>query len=119
MRYVSSIVAAFVLVAILAVAAAEVFGSSQTTDYDLGQDRAQELIVYSATWCGPCQALKPTLLRLKAEGYKVGVKDVDRDELKFKYRSVPTLFYCRDGKPIETEVGRRSYDHIKGKLWKP
>lgn len=97
------------------------------------EGRADKIVVYTATWCAPCQAFKPTLARLKRAGAKVEVHDIDDDGFKPEYTqvkraqadqltewwSVPTIFYLRDGVVIKRDDGMKSYRHIMKTLWKP
>ena len=108
------------------------------------KDKADTLIVYSATWCGPCQMMKPQWTLLRAQGYKVVYIDVDdphKYDGKYPYqtadlvsfvdsyevKSVPTVrFYNSDheawlavkGKPFQI-VGLTSTSKVKKYLWKP
>jgi thiol-disulfide isomerase/thioredoxin len=79
---------------------------------------ADQIVVYSATWCAHCQRLSPVLLSLKQEGYKVVHRDVDRDidALKYDYDAVPTIYFVRKNVVIRTETGYRSKEHIKQTL---
>ena len=123
--------------------------SGQTVEYNVGihidkepvetapEGKASKIIVASATWCAPCQAMKPALKRLKREGYKVEVYSLDTDrhaELFTKrYANVkkeegdkvnqwtqyPTIFYVEDGMIIKKDVGRKTRNEILKTLWKP
>jgi thiol-disulfide isomerase/thioredoxin len=51
---------------------------------------APTLLEFSATWCGPCQATRPEVERLKDEGYPVRVIDVEESpSLAKRYKIVP------------------------------
>ena len=84
----------------------------------LGSEMADQIVVYSATWCGPCQRLSPVLQSLTQEGYKVVHRDVDRDidALKYEYGAVPTIFFVRNNVVIRAETGYRSKEQIKQTL---
>jgi len=66
---------------------------------------------FSATWCGPCRAMAPTVERLAARfnGRADVVKiDIDRDnELASVHgvRSVPTFLLFANGQVVERVVG--------------
>ena len=79
---------------------------------------ADRIVVYSATWCIACKQLSPVLVALKQDGYKVVVRDVDRDagELKHDYTAVPTIYFLRGDAVIRVETGFRSKEQIKRRL---
>src|SRR5215471_15539310 len=69
---------------------------------------------FSATWCGPCQAMGPIVERLAARfAGRAGVVKVDVDqagELATTYgvRSVPTFLLFANGRVVERVVGATS-----------
>jgi len=69
---------------------------------------------FSATWCGPCQAMGPIVERLAARfAGRAGVVKVDVDqagELASTYgvRSVPTFLLFANGRVVERVVGATS-----------
>lgn len=59
---------------------------------------------FGATWCGPCQAAKPTLKKLAEDGWDVIYYDVDKEESQgvkedFKVSSVPRFIVITDDSP--------------------
>lgn len=69
------------------------------------------LIDFTATWCGPCQAMKPWLKKTAAE-YEGKVKfvavDVDKSgdvAKEYKIEAMPTLVVLKDGKEVGRVVG--------------
>ncbi len=72
------------------------------------------LVDFTATWCGPCQMLKPIVEQLATEYEgKAGVAMVDIDQnraiaSKYGIMSVPTVMIFKDGQPVEQIVGLRS-----------
>ena len=67
------------------------------------------LFYFTATWCGPCQKIKPMILKLKeglkSDNVKFYIVDIDdNDELceKCNVTSVPTFILFKNRK----EVGR-------------
>ena len=79
---------------------------------------ADHIVVYSATWCMPCQRLKPVLGSLEKQSYNVIHRDIDRDtaELQFEYHAVPTIYFVRNNVVIKTETGYQSMEKIKQTL---
>lgn len=72
------------------------------------------LVDFFADWCGPCKALQPTLEELAKdfEGAAVISKiNVDKSpELaaQFKVRSIPALFYFKNGEVVGSQNGVQS-----------
>lgn len=63
-----------------------------------------KILVFSATWCGPCQRDKVVLVQVKAMGVEVQVIDIDaRPDLARKYgvTSVPTYFVYVCGRDVQ------------------
>ncbi len=69
------------------------------------------LVDFWAAWCGPCQAVGPTIEEL-AKQYdgtvKVGKLNVDENQQSagsFGIHSIPAVLLFKDGKVVETLVG--------------
>ena len=76
----------------------------------------KRLEYYSAEWCGPCKAYKPTIQKLKDEGMAITIYDIDRDtEMTEKagIMSVPTTIIYKDGEVLERLVGIQSKENIE------
>ena len=69
------------------------------------------LVDFYAEWCGPCRALHPSLEAISNEfGEKVLVSKIDIDKnpelaKQFSVRSIPALFYFRNGEVVDQHVG--------------
>lgn len=80
------------------------------------------LVDFWAAWCGPCKMIKPHVDAL-AEEYAGRVKvvsvDVDNERdiaEKYGIMSIPTLFFFKDGKVVDQQVGAVSKSVIASKL---
>jgi len=77
------------------------------------------LVDFSATWCGPCQALGPVLdeLATEADGkFKIVKVDVDQSQnlaAKFGVRSIPMLLVMVNGEVKEQAIGAKKKDELK------
>ncbi|MGM9694290.1 MAG: thioredoxin [Alloprevotella sp.] len=84
------------------------------TDANIAEIEAAGLpivIDFSATWCGPCKKIAPIIEEL-AQEYEgrviIGKCDVDEnDELtsRFGIRSVPSVFFIKNGQIVDKNVG--------------
>jgi len=66
------------------------------------------LLNFSASWCGPCRQMKPTVTRLIHEGLPVRHIDVDRHPgLARKYRvsGIPAFVLIVNGREVDRKVG--------------
>lgn len=78
------------------------------------------LLVFSATWCGPCKMMAPVLEQLENDKDLVGVSFIKvdisdspalTDELGV--RSVPTVAYIKNGKIVHMASGVISKQILK------
>ncbi len=79
------------------------------------------IIEFSADWCAPCKALKPTLNKLSEEETNVLIGMIDVDDnpdisIEYNIRNVPTTIFFKDGKEVHKIVGNVSKDVFKNKI---
>lgn len=77
----------------------------------------KKVIMFSASWCGPCQRTKPAFNSLKESVSDVECQLIDVDEQahlaeQFNVRAVPTFVLLKD----EAEVARMSGGATADKL---
>lgn len=75
-----------------------------------------------ATWCGPCQHMKPVFEKVAqefADAYEFAALNVDeaRDlAIEFGVTSVPTLIFIKDGQIKGKETGFMKEEDLKAKI---
>ncbi|NND06396.1 MAG: thioredoxin [Saprospiraceae bacterium] len=80
------------------------------------------LLDFYADWCGPCRMLTPTLEELSEKlGNDAVVAKVNVDEnralaTEFQVRSIPALFFLKEGKVIDRLQGLQSLTTLEQKL---
>ncbi len=77
-----------------------------------------KLKVFSASWCGPCRALKPILKDLfeSNPGLELTTRDVDEDydeAISYNIRSLPTVIFEKDNQEIMRKVGLSSKEEYQ------
>lgn len=76
------------------------------------------ILDFTATWCGPCQAMKPVVEQLHDAGYPVRAVDIDRHpELAQRYKvdAVPTFVVVQpDGQEMDRVSGAVSGSELAG-----
>lgn len=75
------------------------------------QDDKLVIIDFWAVWCGPCRMLSPIVDEIaeemadKVSVAKCNVDDADEVAMQFGIRSIPTLIFLKDGKPVDKLIG--------------
>ena len=78
-----------------------------------------QVIKFSAGWCGPCRAMKPHFEKFKAEfKEEIDLFDINVDEdpetaQAYNVRSIPTTVFIKGGKVVHRSVGLMTYDKLK------
>ena len=75
----------------------------------------KQLIIFSASWCGPCKSLKQVVFNNNLPVDKIHSIDVDDSpEFAKEYgvRGVPTVFVIEDDKPVRSKTGAMTLDQL-------
>lgn len=81
------------------------------------------LVDFFATWCGPCQMMKPIIEEIANESKEFDVIELDIDEspeiaAKYTVMSVPTFIIFKEGKEIDRIMGAMPKEMILEKIHK-
>jgi len=74
-----------------------------------------KIVAFTATWCGPCQTVKPLLIEIKALGVEVQVVDIDAQPVlaqRYGVTRVPTFLLLVAGREAA-----RTYDVLTALAW--
>lgn len=80
------------------------------------------LVDFTATWCGPCRMMAPTVDALASEYHgrvKVGKLDIDQNPMvteKYGISSIPALLVFKNGEVIDRAIGVQSKEKLAGML---
>ena len=80
------------------------------------------LLDFYADWCGPCQALLPTVDKLsqeyegKVEILKVNVDQNQELARKYGIRSIPALYFIHNDEVKDKIIGAVPESHLRQKL---
>ena len=100
----------------------EVILTDENFEQEVLQANGPVLVVFWATWCGPCRMLAPVVEELANEyagRVKVCKLDVDQGMNtagKYQISSVPTLIAFKNGQIVFQAAGLQSKDALSAKL---
>lgn len=78
------------------------------------------LVDFSASWCGPCKALAPTIEKVAGEYkgrmdvYKIDIDAAQDAAASLGIMSVPTCVFFKDGKEVDRFTGNADLRTVKG-----
>ena len=78
-----------------------------------------EVKFFNATWCGPCQQMKPHVDKLNKEGYSIESVDIDENPTlaeSANVRGVPTTAIYENGVLVERVVGYEDVTRLKKRI---
>jgi thiol-disulfide isomerase/thioredoxin len=75
-----------------------------------------EIWAFSASWCGACRQMEPTLAQLESEGMPLRRIDVQRQPevvRQFGIQALPTFLAMKSGRPVGRIVGATNRENIR------
>ena len=111
------------LIAFQGFSAADGFFGGSEMDFLMSKKPAK-LIIFTATWCGPCKAAKKAMqqdvsLKRIIDTYEVVQYDFDLAipmRRKYNVRKVPTFIIIAEDEELRRQVGFNSIDKLKNFL---
>ncbi|MFO0625678.1 MAG: thioredoxin [Polyangiales bacterium] len=85
--------------------------TDRTFEAEVLQSQVPVLLDFTATWCGPCKALKPFVEKVaQSHAGRLKVLQLDIDDSpdtpsRFNIRGVPTVIVFKGGKEVARLVG--------------
>lgn len=99
--------------------------NDQNFESEIIKHQGLGVVDFGATWCGPCQALAPTIEELAGEysGTNVKIAKCDVDEAnelaaQWGIMSVPTILFFKNGKRVDQMMGNQKKQTLKEKIEK-
>lgn len=92
--------------------------TSDNFEQEVLQSKLPVLVKFTATWCGPCQAIQPLLEEIakdvegKAKVVKLDIDDSPELAAKYRVKSIPTMIVLKNGEVAASQVGRAPKDKI-------
>lgn len=96
--------------------------TKENIDAKVNKSSLPVILKVHATWCGPCQQMKPIFEELEKEmssSYLFAELNVDdaRDvSIQYGITSVPTLLFIKNGEIVGRETGYMSRDTLIDKI---
>lgn len=94
--------------------------STKWKEYFEASKQSNKLVViyFTATWCGPCKYMEPTIKEIAAKYTDVDLVKIDVDELfnvsrEYGVQAMPTFLFMKKGKEIDKVVGARKEDLLR------
>ena len=74
-----------------------------------------KLLVFSASWCGPCKTMKPALDQLDQDRLvRYDIDEAGEETVKYQVRAVPTLIVINEnGEEVSRLIGVQTLSDLQ------
>jgi len=74
-----------------------------------------KLLVFSASWCGPCKTMKPALDELDQDRLvRYDIDEAGEETVKYQVRAVPTLIVINEnGEEVSRLIGVQTLSDLQ------
>lgn len=83
--------------------------SQESVQTVIDVENGKSILYFTASWCGPCQRIKPFWMKMSDTYSKAGIKfyKMELDENKeaaekFQVTNIPAFFFVKEGELIES-----------------
>ena len=86
------------------------------SDRTIDLKNSNQVLFFTATWCGPCQKMVPLIENLKKQGFPICVVDVDRNldlAKQYKVETIPCFIVVSKGVEVQRITGTQSEKVLK------
>lgn len=86
------------------------------------KNKGISVVDFWAPWCGPCHSMAPGLdafaetNKERVRVFKLDVDDNPKTAERFEIKSVPTVIFFKDGKPVDIIPRAMSESNLQAKL---
>jgi thioredoxin 1 len=106
------------IITITCTKAQSIVTDSTVHDAIIKKDNQVKILYFTASWCGPCQAMKPIMKELdEDEQLNLGVYTLDTDsnmaDNYLNINSIPAFYYFKNGVLVGSSVGAKRAVVIK------
>ncbi len=74
-----------------------------------------KLLVFSASWCGPCKTMKPALDQLDQDRLvRYDIDEAEEETVKYQVRAVPTIIVINEnGEEVSRLIGVQTLSDLQ------
>ncbi len=74
-----------------------------------------KLLVFSASWCGPCKTMKPALDQLDQDRLvRYDIDEAEEETVKYQVRAVPTIIVINEnGEEVSRVIGVQTLSDLQ------
>lgn len=85
------------------------------------QDNPNTILVFKASWCGPCRAMAPVFddLSVINDDIVIGRMDIESEldsRRKYEINSIPAIMFFKDGVLVDKRLGVMSRVALQNKI---